>query len=262
MKRITALILLAAILLSLAACGGQQPSGGSADSPPETVSPDAPASEPPEEPAAETADDTGTETDDETGAETREETSGPETAPEPIMGVYDPDSNTYVNELIGLGCRLDEDWYVYDADEIASLNGMMADMMTDETIAEQLESSGYVQPFYAQLGDDPVTVNITVENLGLLYGALLDEQQYIELTIDQLPSVLESIGLTDITSEITSTTFMGSEHTAVNITGQMQGAAFYETMVCVKVDRYMACVTAASYLADVTGEILDMFYSL
>lgn len=252
MKRIAALILLAAMLLSLAACGNDSSAGGAEPTFTPEMS-DTPASEPPEENPAET---------DETDAQTPDQAGEPEAPSEPVLGVYYADTNTYENELIGLGCQLDEEWRVYSADEMAALNGMMVDMMTDEAIAEQLESSGYVQAFYAQLGEDPVTVNITVENLGLLYGALLDEQQYIELTIDQLPAVLESMGLTDITSEITTTTFLGSEHTAVNITGQVQGVAFYETLVCVKVNRYMACITAASYLADVTGDVLDMFYGL
>ena len=252
MKRIAALILLAAMLLSLAACGNDPSAGGAEPTSTPEVS-DTPASEPPEENPAET---------DETDAQTSDQAGEPEAPSEPVLGVYYADTNTYENELIGLGCQLDDEWRVYSADEMAELNGMMVDMMTDEAIAEQLESSGYVQAFYAQLGEDPVTVNITVENLGLLYGALLDEQQYIELTIDQLPAVLESMGLTDITSEITTTTFLGSEHTAVNITGQVQGVAFYETLVCVKVNRYMACITAASYVADVTGDVLDMFYSL
>ena len=252
MKRIAALILLAAMLLSLAACGNN-PSGAGAEptSTPETS--EAPASEPPEEIPAET---------DEPDAETPDQAGEPEAPSEPVLGVYYADTNTYENELIGLGCQLDEEWRVYSADEMAALNGMMVDMMTDETIAEQLESSGYVQAFYAQLGDDPVTVNITVENLGLLYGTLLDEQQYAELSVDQLPAVLESIGLENLSTEITTTTFLGSEHTAINVYGQIQGVDFYETLVCVKVNRYMACVTAASYLADVTGDVLDMFYAL
>ena len=252
MKKITALILLAAMLLSLAACGGN-PSVGSAEPTPTPEISDDPVSEPPEEPPAET---------DETDAETPDQTGEPEAPSEPVLGVYHADSNTYENELLGLGCQLEEDWRVYSADEMAQLNGMMVDMMTDEAIAEQLESSGYVQAFYAQLGDQPVTVNITVENLGLLYGALLDEQQYAELSIGQLPAVLESIGLEDISTEITTATFLGSEHTAINVYGQVQGLDFYETLVCVKVNRYMACVTAASYLADVTGDVLDMFYAL
>lgn len=252
MKKITAMILLAAMLLSLAACGSDSSAGGAEPtSAPETS--DAPATEPPEDPPAET---------DKNDAETPDQAGESEETSEPVLGVYHVDTNTYENELIGLGCQLDEDWRVYSADEMAELNGMVADMMTDETIAEQLESSGYVQAFYAQLGDDPVTVNITVENLGLLYGTLLDEQQYAELSIDQLPAVLESMGLENLSTEITAATFLGSEHTAINVYGQIQGIDFYETLVCVKVNRYMACVTAASYLADVTGDVLNMFYAL
>ena len=252
MKKITALILLAAMLLSLAACGNN-PSAGGAEPTPTPETSDVPPSEPPEETPAET---------DETDAEMSGQAGEPEAPSEPVLGVYHADSNTYENELLGLGCRLEEDWRVYDADEIAELNGLISDMVTDEAVAEMLESSGYVQAFYAQLGDDPVTVNITVENLGLLYGALLDEREYAELAVEQLPAAFDAMGMTDVNTEIKSTTFMGSEHTAVFITGQVQEIDLYEVLVCVKAGRYMACVTAASYLADVTGDVLDMFYCL
>ena len=248
MKKIIALILMAAMLLSFAACGGNQSASNGTDSSPVAETSDTPEPEATEEPPAETPDEP--------------EEDEPEAPSEPVLGVYNADTNTYENELLGLGCQLEEDWQVYDDDQMAQLNGMLAEMMTDEAIAEQLESSGYVQAFYAQLGDQPINVNITVENLGLLYGAVLGEKEYAELSIGQLPAVLESIGLEDITTEITTTTFLGGEHTAINVHGLLQGTDFYETLVCLKVDRYMACVTAASYLADVTGEILDMFYAL
>lgn len=181
---------------------------------------------------------------------------------EKILGVYSADSHTYDNEFIGIGCKLDTEWDVFDEAGIAELNGMLADAMTDKTIADQLESSGYVQPFYAQKQEGLVTVNITVENLGVLYGSVLDEKGYAEQSVDQIAPTLEALGLTNVTAKIGTVSFAGSEHVAIFVSASLQGVDFYETAVCVKVDRYIACITAGSYMTDTTGDVLSMFYGL
>lgn len=248
MKKTVVSILLAAVLVTLTACGGGK--SGSIENPFAAkptlpgVQSQAPADTPPPETQAPAAsNDTGGESD-------------------LTMGVYTESTHTYENEFIGIGCKLDEDWEVFDAAAIAELNGMVIDAMTDEALAEQMESGGYVQPFYAQAEDGFMTVNITVENLGLLYGSMLDEKDYAELAVKQLPAALESLGLSDVTTEVTSASFAGGQHTAIVVNGTMQDVEFHELMVCVKVGRYIANVTAASYFTDVTGEILDMFYAL
>ena len=256
MKKIAALILLTALLVSLTACGGKPAAAENSEPTPPPAT---------ETPALETpAPETPVPTEDlETPTAAPVETPAEEPSSDLILGVYSEDSHTYENELIGIGCRLDADWYVYDEEEIAALNGMMIDMMTDEDIAGQLENGGYVQPFYAQkLGDDFATVNITIENLGLLYGALLDEQKYAELSVKQIPAALEGLGMTDINVEIGSAEFAGSEHTAIFVSAFFQDIEFYEVMVCVKADRYMASIAASSYFTNLTGEVLPMFYSL
>lgn len=255
MKKFLAILFAVVMLLSMVACGNKQPVSDITDP---TATPTTPASDVTDPTAVPT---TPAPT-EESEPETPEPTDEPEKENDPILGVYNKDTNTYENGFIGIGCRLDQEWDVYDTDQIAELNGMVIEMMTDESIANQLETDGYLMPFYAQANDGLITVNITVENLGLLYGSLLDEQGYAELSIEQLASALEALGMTELTIEISSTTFAGGEHTAVIINGSLQGVEFHETIVCVKIDRYIANITAASYFADVTGDILSMFYSL
>lgn len=251
-KKLLSALLAASMLLSMAACSSMLRFGNGANSifpSSRPISTDQPVPETPkptEKPVPQTPAPTGK----------------PEVTTDQLLGVYYEASNTYENEFVGIGCKLDEEWEVYDADQIAALNGMVVDLMTDETLANMLENSGSLMPFYAQANDGLVTLNITVENLGLLYGSMLDEQGYVELSIGQLAPALESIGLTDITTEISSVTFAGGKHAAIMVSASFQGVEFHETLVCVKVGRYIANITAASYLADVTGEVLSMFYSL
>lgn len=181
---------------------------------------------------------------------------------ERIMGVYNEDALTYENDFIGIGCKLTEDWDVYNEEQLAALNGLVANQINDEAIAKQLEDSGTVMPFYAQQGMGMVTLNITLENLGVLYGSLLDEKQYAEQSVKQVAPALESLGMSDITAEIGSLSFAGSDHVAIFVSGTLQGIAFYETMICIKADDYMALITAGSYLTDTTKESLTLFYKL
>lgn len=248
MKKFLTTLLALVMMLSFAACSGKQPFDGGAE-----VTPSPTAS------ATQTLEPEATE---EPAAQTAEPTNEPEASTDPILGVYSEDTNTYENEYIGIGCKLDSDWVVYDEEQIAELNGIVVNMITDEAIADQLEKSGYLQPFYALTEEGLVTVNITLENLGLLYGSLLDEQAYAEIASEQLPSAFEGLGMTDVTVETDTVTFAGGEHAAIFVSGSLEGIEFHEILVCMKVGRYIANITAASYLADVTEDVLALFYAL
>ena len=233
MKKIFALLLALAMLLSLSACGG------SAAKEPQQPEATEPAAEPASEPA-------------ENGAE----------EDEPILGVYDEAAYVYTNEFAGLACQLDESWTVLDQAQIAEVMGLASELVTDEDAKNVLENSGAVHPFYAFTDEGLVTLNMGIENLGLLYGVLLDEKTYAEKGAEQLAPALESMGMSDVSTEITTISFAGGEHTAIRVYGLFQGVDFYETLVCVKVKSYIATITAGSYLEDVTGDVLAMFYSL
>lgn len=182
--------------------------------------------------------------------------------PEHIMGVYTADDRTYENSFIGVGCKLDAGWDVFSAQQIAELNGYLASLTDDKAIAKQLEDSGSAMPFYAQKDSGLVTLNISLENLGLLYGSLLSEQQYAESAVKQVAPALEAVGMSNVTTEIGSLSFAGSDHVAIFINGSLQGITFYETLVCVKTEKYMALFTAGSYTTDTTKDVLAMFYAL
>lgn len=181
---------------------------------------------------------------------------------EHIMGIYTEDTRTYENSFIGIGCKLDADWDVFSAEQIAELNGLVASQIDNDDIAKQLEKSGTAMPFYAQKEGGLVTLNIGLEDLGMLYGSLLNEQQYAEKSIDQVKPALEAMGMSNITTKIGSISFAGSNHVSISISGSLQGISFYETLVCVKTEKHMAIITAGSYATDTTEDVLAMFYAL
>ena len=180
----------------------------------------------------------------------------------PAMGTFDSGSLVYTNEFLGVRCQLEEKWDVFDTDQMSELQGLSANYTNDEELKKLLDDEGSAQLFYAQADAGLQTLNIAVEDLGKVYGKLINEKQYAELSLEQVEPALEGVGFSVVSADITSIDFAGDTHTAIVIHGQLQELDFYEVLVCVKVDKYMALVTAGSYDTDVTGDTLDMFSSL
>lgn len=243
MKKLLTLTLALLVVLSLCACGGPAASvSGGETSVPTTE----PSAEPTTEPST---------------AATTEATEVPtEDEEDPRLGSYA--DGVYINDYLGVRCALDENWTVFSAQELASLNGMVAELMTDEDLAEQLASSNSVQLFYAMADEGLVTLNIGIENLGILYGTLLDEQSYADRSVDLLVSALESAGMENVTAGTTTVTFAGGEHVCVTVHGTFYDVDVYEQIVCVKMGSYMALYTAASYYEDITTDLLDLFTAI
>lgn len=230
MKKLIILLLCACLCLSLfAGCGGDKDSIGSniADAAP------APEAEPTPE------------------AESEEEDKPPSAGT--VSG------SIYTNEFIGVKCDLGDDWMYFDEAQMAELNGLTAELFDDEQLQSTLENSGLVYDMYAMCLDGTATINIIIEDLGKLYGALLSEDRYVDISMDALPDALASAGFTDMSIEKTKLQFCGDEHSAIIISGMLEDMAIYEVLVCVKSGSYMAAITVASYIDNTTEDILKAF---
>ena len=172
------------------------------------------------------------------------------------------EENTYTSQFLGLQLTVDEDWLIADDQQLAELSGLVLDSFTDEDVKAQIEKGGSVMDLYALNQADGSSVNINLQKLSLISGALVSEDAYAEANLKQLPDVLASSGITVDKLEKTKVTFAGAEHTALTLEGTYQELPLYETIVLVKTGSYIACVTAASYFEDTTGDLLDMFHPL
>lgn len=237
MKKVFALILAALMLLSMSACGKKTTAVSNSTLPLVTETPtEAPAATPSETPAEAPAD-TGTAS--------------------PSLGTYD--NFIYTNEFLGIRCELNENWIVADSTQLAEIIGAASDMITDEELAQIIADSGSSMVFYASADEGLVSMNIVTENLGVLYGTVLDEESYLNLAMASVPQALESIGLTDVTMELVTLNYLGTENVAVQVHGLFQGMDFYETIVPRKVGNYMALLTIASYYENIGQDLLENF---
>lgn len=177
-----------------------------------------------------------------------------------IMGAFDEGTNTYKNDFIGLGCKLEDEWEVFNREQVAQLIGLTANMINNDALAELLTNGQTVIIFYAQKDSGRTNINIGLEDLGALYGSTLNEKQYADIAAPQMAPMLESMGMTGITTKVDTISFAGGEHAAIHVSGSLQGVTLNETAVCIKVGNYMAIITITS-----TGSPSDcysMFFGL
>lgn len=226
MKRLISLLLCVALVLSLGACT-KKPSQTAA---PETTAPAA-AEAPTEAPVS----------------------------AEDAVGSYE--NGVYRNEMLGIQAAFDENWYVASVEERLEVVGAVSEVVTDEAIADMLETSGTAMDLYA-IQASGNNVNLMLQKINFLQNVLISEQEYVNQSLPQMDAAMKSIQVEDAVIEATTITFAGGEHPAIAISGTQGGLNFYELMVVVKSGSYLGIVTAACYVENTTEEILGLFEGL
>ena len=293
MKKILALILALAMVFALAACGRSDVSGNvtpveksSDDAPKGTVSPaEAPAeTEAAEAPAETEAAEAPAETEaaaapaEPETAEVTEEGSG-----DAVGGIDDegtgeavgeiaeeeqPSEVTqetagirYENENIGVGVLLDEDWVIYNDEQLAELSGLTADMFSDEKYKEMMEKSNSFTDFFAQHSSG-ASMNVLFENLGLLYGSVLSEEQYRTAAMQNMAGAYESAGFENVQIEENTVEFAGAERVGIHTSCTVNGVNYYVQQVLIKSGSHMGIISLCCFVQDDTPLMASFFYPL
>lgn len=247
MRKWIAFLLSAVLLLGLAACSERDVSGKVTGNDTEdtsgTVSQEK-FTEPGTKPVAE--------------PETEPETV-PEDEPDFELGVTS--GGTYENAFIGIGCCLDENWTFFDEEQIQELNGVVLESTDDEELREQMEQLGNIYDMYALSADGMATLVVGMENLGVLYGAVMDEETYIDASMGNLEDSLASFGYTDITFEKITVDFAGQERPGIQIHSYLSGYEIFQKQVYIKAGSYMANICMTSYIMDITDNLAELFYA-
>jgi len=176
------------------------------------------------------------------------------------------EGNTYSNEFFGIGCELDDNWTVLSEEEIAERSGLVVDTMEeggmDDSMRTAMENGSVVFDFFAQKNDNTAAINITVGNIGILYGTAMTEEGYVDATTEQMTQSIEAIGYENVTTEKTTVTLAGTEHAALKLTGEYSGISIYQTMVVLRKGIYVGCVAFSCGGGDFTDELVPLFYAL
>ena len=284
MKKILALILALAMVFALAACGRSDVSGNvtpveksSDEAPKGTVSPaEAPAeTEAAEAPAETEAAEAPAETE---AAEVTEDGAG-----DAVGGIDDEGTGEAVGEIaeeeqpsevteeaagmryenanIGVGVLLDEDWVIYNDEQLAQLSGLTAEMFSDEKYKEMMEKSNSFTDFFAQHSSG-ASMNVLFENLGLLYGSVLSEEQYRTAAMQNMAGAYESAGFENVQIEENTVDFAGAERVGIHTSCTVNGVNYYVQQVLIKSGSHMGIISLCCFVQDDTPLMASFFYPL
>ena len=255
-KRLVAILVIAIIacMVFVTGCGKKDAPG------PESMN-NTPAAEPAEEEEEAEAE---AEAEAETEAEAEAEESGT-TVPSELIG--ETTETSYENKFFGLKFEAPETWHILDQEELNQLMGIASASIDDEAVLEMFESQGYVMDLYAMDLTNAETgvvnnVNITIQDIGKLYGIIYDEKTIAESSVETVKQSLAAQGATDINVEIGEADFLGKKCVAMTIQSKAGDVGMYQKQVYLKNGSAMACVTATCFNEDKTDEVLAAFKAL
>ena len=252
-------ILMIALAASLSACGGSAAPTATAES--ESVESVVEESKPEESSEAASSEESSEES---VAEEPAQEEAEEKLVPEELLG--DLTETSYVNEYFGFRFDAPDDWYILTRDEAAMITGLTTENIDDEDLVAMLESDGYVTDLYVMETTPAIegmdaynNVNVTIQDIGKLYGAILNEKRLAEMSMEQVKGGLESLGMTDISTEVGEAEFLGAKRVAATISSKMDGNAMYQKQIYIKKGSAVACVTATASGEDKTDDIFAMF---
>lgn len=246
MKKMICVLLTAAMLLALCACGGD--TKGTLQK--------------------ETVKETGKETQEEPKQEeTQQTTEVPEATadPEPAEDEFDIGSvsgGVYENKFFGFGCELDANWTYATEEQLLSLIGDTAELFQEGDVKEGLKNADMFYDMQVASNDGYANINVVIQNLGLMYGTIISEEMFVEQNVQQLPAVMEQAGMILDVCEPTTVQFAGAERNAIRIHSVQQDVDIYQIAIVVKNGSYVALTTVTSFVNDITENIAAMFYAV
>lgn len=168
---------------------------------------------------------------------------------------------TYENAFLGIGCELDENWTYSSQEELAQMIGQTADMF-DEEYAEKLKDADMFYDMAAVAAEGLVSINIVIQNVGLIYGTALSEDKYLEVAEEQMTEQLGNAGMENVQTERITANFAGAERGGLHISCTIQGVPYYCTQMCIKQGKYIASISLCSFSEDIGSDMMGYFYAL
>ena len=168
------------------------------------------------------------------------------------------EGQTYTSDFLGLTCTAPETYSYLSDEEIAALNDIALDSMTDEALV----AGSQVQDMYPMTEDGRQWVSITVDKVTDGKTAI-DMDAFLTEGIAQATAAYESIdGMEDVTSAAQTTSFLGSEYSSILTTAVYNGFPARSLQVCIPVEQYICVVTFTSYVEDHTDEMMGFFSAI
>ena len=246
MKKIIAMLLALAMVLSLAACGAEK--------------------EPPKGTITTTQEPEKTPETQETDSEAAEQkTQDTEASQDFSLGAMQ--GGTYENAYVGYGCKLDANWTYKTAEELQDISGMTKEMFEGTDL--DLSAYNQITDMMAECSDPLASINIQYTSLSTqdrIAHAMAGEEGIIDATLQQkdlLVSTYAQAGIEVTSMEKVKITFCGEERFAIKTVASIQGMGYYILQLFdTNIGPYYVTLTMGTFVDDNTDALVDLFYSL
>lgn len=168
----------------------------------------------------------------------------------------------YENKFFGIGCELDSGWTYAAEEELLAQTDIVAEQFTDEELREQLKSADMFYDMMATSNDGYSNINVVVQNIGVMYGALYSEEDILQENIEELPGQVADAGMEVKTCEKISIQFAGTERNAIAMHSIYEGIDVYQNVVIIKNGSYVGIITVTSFMEDITAAVANLFYAV
>ncbi len=173
------------------------------------------------------------------------------------------DGQTYTSTFLGLSCTVPAEFSYLTDEEIAEINNIAADSLSDTDLAQQLqdnlENGSQVQDMYAMTEGGLQTINVLLSKVDA-QGAEVDMAAFADLGMEQSKTAYQSMGMTDVEASRETVTFMGQSYEAIRLTATYDGnAPVYCMQICMQEGDYVCVVTFTSYIEDTTADMMGYF---
>ena len=149
----------------------------------------------------------------------------------------------YSNDAFGLGFEADTDWLYYSDEEIAATMGIAAEKMLSPEAADLIQEATIIYDMYCVNLTTGSSVNINHENIGALYGSIVDDEYYLEISKTQLEA--QAAGLDFTRNEVGTAVVAGEEVPCLYVEINFSGMKVYETILAKKSGNWISVITVS-----------------
>ena len=184
-----------------------------------------------------------------------------EETPEFSIGVNT--GNKWENSYLGLGCKLSDEFTFYDDDEIEELNRntmqSLGESLGDDYL-ESIKDLDFFYDMYVTTEDASSTINVMIENHTASELIGFDAKKSIEKTLPNLKSSYEGMGYTNVQVSATTLTLAGKTFQAAKLTADFQSLTATAYSAMGRVGNHLYSIAMFTFDPVKLQELIDSFY--
>ena len=172
----------------------------------------------------------------------------------------------YTNTYAGFQCALDENWTYKTAQELQELPDAAKDLFEGTALEAEMLDVTIISDMMAENLTTLSSMNVQYQKLDLaqrLIFATASDDQVIDETLKEKDSMIASFtqaGMSDVTIEKKTVTFLGEERPVIYTTCTVSGVPCYMIQILdYSKGSYGVALTLSTYMEDTTESLLALF---